>query len=81
MKMSPGVFLGRPDDYSTVPPELIESEIAAMNAVYAGDEGKALLAGGECAQRINDLPTVEDLVRRIVKEAEEGIAKLPVRLG
>jgi hypothetical protein len=39
------------------------------------------LAGGECAQRINDLPTVEDLVRRIVKEAEEGIAKLPVRLG
>jgi len=39
------------------------SEIAAMNAVYAGDESKALLAGGECAQRIHDLPTVEDLSR------------------
>ena len=81
LKMSPGVFLGIPDDYSTVPPELIESEIAAMNAVYAGDESKALLAGGECAQRINDLPSVEDLVGRIVKEAEEVIAKLPRRLG
>ena len=81
LKMSPGVFLGIPDDYSTVPPELIESEIAAMNAVYAGDESKALLTGGECAQRINDLPSVEDLVGRIVKEAEEVIAKLPRRLG
>jgi len=80
LKMSPGVFLGRPDDYTTVPPALIESEIAAMNAVYAGDESKALLAGGECAQRISDLPTVEDLVGRITREAEEVLAKLPGRL-
>jgi enoyl-[acyl-carrier protein] reductase II len=81
LKMSPGVFLGRPDDYSTVPQELIQSEIAAMNAVYAGDESKALLAGGECAQRINDLPTVEELVKRIAREAEEVLAKLPGRLA
>jgi len=81
LKMSPGVFLGRPDDYSTVPQELILSEIAAMNAVYAGDESKALLAGGECAQRINDLPTVEELVKSIAREAEEVLAKLPRRLG
>jgi NAD(P)H-dependent flavin oxidoreductase YrpB (nitropropane dioxygenase family) len=80
LKMSPGVFLGRPDDYFTVPQELILSEIAAMNAVYAGDESKALLAGGECAQRINDLPTVEELVKRIAGEAEEVLAKLPGRL-
>ena len=79
--MSPGVFLGRPDDYATVPPALIESEIAAMNAVYAGDESKALLAGGECAQRIYDLPTVQDLVGRITREAEEVLAKLPGRLA
>ncbi|RPJ35612.1 MAG: hypothetical protein EHM27_16620 [Deltaproteobacteria bacterium] len=81
LKMSPGVFLGKPDDYSTVPMELINSEIAAMNAVYAGDETKALLAGGECAQRIQDLPTVEDLVKRIVREAEEVLAKMPGRLA
>ncbi len=78
--MSPGVFLGRPDDYFTVPQELIMKEIEAMNAVYAGDESKALLAGGECAQRINDLPTVEELVRKVASEAEAVLAKLPGRL-
>lgn len=76
LKMSPGVFLGRPDDYMTVPKELLASEHEAMNAVYAGDESKALLAGGECAQRINDLPTVEDLVKHIVQEAEQTVGKL-----
>jgi len=78
--MSPGVFLGRPDDYTTVPKELIESEHAAMNAVYAGDESQALLASGECAQRIDDLPTVEDLVKRTIQEAEQVLAKLPAHL-
>ncbi len=77
LKMSPGVFLGRPDDYTTVPRELIESEIRAMNAVYAGDETKALLAGGECAQRIQDLPSVDDLVQKIIGQAEEIIAGMP----
>jgi hypothetical protein len=38
------------------------------------------LADGECAQRINDLLTVEELVKRITREAEEVLAKLPGRL-
>jgi enoyl-[acyl-carrier protein] reductase II len=80
LKMSPGVFLGTPDDYRTVPRELLDSEYAAMNAVYAGDESKALFAGGECAQRINDLPTVENLVNRIVQEAHHVLAQLPMRV-
>ncbi|OGO40254.1 MAG: hypothetical protein A2Z03_11020 [Chloroflexi bacterium RBG_16_56_8] len=79
LKMSPGVFLGRPDDYTTVPKELLENEHAAMNAVYAGDESKALFAGGECAQRIDDLPTVADLVNRVVQEAEQALGKLKAR--
>lgn len=81
LKMSPGVFLGRPDDYATVPQELIESEHAAMNAIYAGDESQALFAGGECAQRIDDLPVVADLVERIVREAEQALAKLSAHLA
>jgi enoyl-[acyl-carrier protein] reductase II len=76
LKMSPGVFLGRPDDLDTVSPELIESEIESMNAVYAGDEEKALLAGGECAQRIDDLPAVDELVQKIMKEAEATFASI-----
>ncbi len=79
LRMSPGVFLGKPDDYASVPPELLLAEHEAMNAVYAGDESKALLAGGECAQRIDDLPTVEELVNRIVQEADRVLAALPAR--
>jgi hypothetical protein len=52
-----------------------------MNAVYAGDESRALLAGGECAQRIRNLPTVEDLVRGIVREAEEVFLRMAGRLA
>lgn len=77
LKMSPGVFLGRPDDLSAIPKELYDSEIEAMNAVYSGDEDKALLAAGECAQRIDDLPPVKELVERIVKDAAEIIQGLP----
>jgi len=80
LKMSPGVFLGRPDDLDTIPKELYNNEVAAMNAVYAGDEEKALLAGGESAQRVNDLPTVEELVQRILREAEDVIQNLPPRV-
>lgn len=74
LKMSPGVFLGRPDDLDTVSPALIESEIESLNAVYAGDEAKALLAAGECAQRINDITAVEELVQSIMKEAEATLS-------
>jgi enoyl-[acyl-carrier protein] reductase II len=81
LKMSPGVYLGRPDDLSTVPKELIQFENEALNAVYAGDESKALLAGGECAQRIQDLPAVNDMVQKIVQEAEEILGRLPGSLA
>lgn len=80
LRMSPGVYLGKPDDLDTIPLELYESEVEAINAVYAGDESKALLAGGECAQRIRDLASVEELVQRIVMEAEGIIQDLPKRL-
>jgi hypothetical protein len=34
-----------------------------------GDREKAMMAGGECAQRVNDLPKVQDLIDRIMREA------------
>jgi enoyl-[acyl-carrier protein] reductase II len=48
---------------------LINFEIESINAVYKGDKEKALLAAGESAQRVNDLPKVNDLVQEIVTEA------------
>ncbi|MCK9276160.1 MAG: nitronate monooxygenase [Syntrophales bacterium] len=74
---SPGVFTGIPDDYTTVPPELIQYENEGFKAVYMGDRENAMMAGGECAQRIDDLPKVEDLVNRIVKEATEIVNNMP----
>lgn len=77
LEKSPGVFLGVPDDYTTLDMSLIEYEHESINAVYSGDREKALLAAGEAAQRINDMPTVHDLVQQIVKEAEDTLKCIP----
>ncbi|MBI5602606.1 MAG: nitronate monooxygenase [Deltaproteobacteria bacterium] len=70
LQKSPGVFLGAPDDYTTIDMSLINFEIESINAVYKGDKEKALLAAGESAQRVTDLPKVYDLVQVFVTEAE-----------
>ena len=75
--MSPGVFLGTPDDFSTIPPQLIQDERDGIKAVVLGDREKALMAGGECAQRVDGLPKVQDLVNQIMKDAEEIVARFP----
>jgi NAD(P)H-dependent flavin oxidoreductase YrpB (nitropropane dioxygenase family) len=81
LQKSPGVFLGTPDDYTTVDMSLIQYEIESIRAVYEGKKEKALMAAGEAAQRINDLPKVQDLVNRIMGEAEETVKNLPKRLS
>jgi NAD(P)H-dependent flavin oxidoreductase YrpB (nitropropane dioxygenase family) len=79
LKMSPGCFLGTPDDMMSVPPELLMAEINGINAVYDGDKEKALYAGGECSQRIDGMPAVQELVDQIMKEAEAIVAGFPGR--
>jgi len=80
LKKSPGVFLGRPDEMmSAGAAELLRDEIEGINAAYRGEEDKALIAGGECAQRVEDLPTVQDLVDRTMKEGTEIIQGLAGR--
>jgi len=74
---SPGVFTGIPDDWSTVPPSLIEYERIGIKAVCTGDRERAMMAGGECAQRIDDLPKVQDLVDEIMKEATAIVTNMP----
>lgn len=71
LQKSPGLFLGIPDDYSKLDMSLIDFEIESIKAVYEGNKEKALMAAGEVAQRINDMPKVNDLVQTIVKEAED----------
>jgi enoyl-[acyl-carrier protein] reductase II len=78
LKKSPGVYLGTPDSYQSMEDmSLIEYENESIKAVYEGDAEKAMMAGGEVAQRISDMPTVEELVQRIVKEAEQVALNMP----
>lgn len=80
IEKAPGVFLGAPDDgMSQGAIELMEFEKKAIDATFAGDESKALYAGGECAQRIEDMPPVQEVVDRIVNEAKEIIKGFPTR--
>ncbi|MBN1473032.1 MAG: nitronate monooxygenase [Syntrophaceae bacterium] len=78
LKKSPGVFLGTPDSYMTMEDtSLIDFENESIKAVYEGNKEKAMMAAGEAAQRINDMPKVEDLVKAMAKEAEDIIVNLP----
>ncbi len=77
LQKSPGVFLGAPDDYSNLDMSLIEFEVESIKAVYEGNKEKALMAAGEAAQRINDMPKCEDLVKEIVTEAESALRSIP----
>jgi len=63
----------------TVPLKLLLKQRDGFMASYAEnpEESRALTAGGECAQRITDMPRVEDLIGRIVKEAEDILSTLP----
>ena len=75
---SPSIYLDTPDDYSTAATQdLITYEREGIKAVCTGDREKALMAGGECAQRVSDLPKVQDLVDRIMKEATAVLKNAP----
>jgi len=74
---SPGVYLGRPDDYSSMDMSLIDYEIESIRAVYMGDKSKAMMAAGEVAQRINDMPKVADMVQKITNDAEDVLREIP----
>ncbi len=80
LQKSPGVFLGTPDDYTTMDMSLINYEIESIKATYEGDKEKALMAAGEAAQRISDMPKVADLVQTIVKDTEGILQGVPKKL-
>jgi NAD(P)H-dependent flavin oxidoreductase YrpB (nitropropane dioxygenase family) len=80
LQKSPGVFLGTPDDYSTIDMSLIDYEIESMKATFEGIKEKAMMAAGEAAQRIKDMPRVNDLVQEIMREAETVLRDVPKRI-
>jgi NAD(P)H-dependent flavin oxidoreductase YrpB (nitropropane dioxygenase family) len=74
-KRTPGLFLGQPDE--TLDMEIGAKEIQSYaGLIEGGDEDNTLLPGGEVAGRIEDLPTVRELVEGIMKQAEETLLSL-----
>jgi len=77
IEYAPGTYTGVPDTLKSIPAKVLMAEMKGFAATFSGEEDKALFAGGECAQRIKDIPTAKELIERTVKEAEEilgGIA-------
>jgi NAD(P)H-dependent flavin oxidoreductase YrpB (nitropropane dioxygenase family) len=76
LQKSPGGFLGTPEDYSTAD-TLTNFEVESIKATFEGNRGKAMMAAGEAAQRIKDMPKVNDLVQEIMTEAEATLREVP----
>jgi enoyl-[acyl-carrier protein] reductase II len=76
---APGVYLGEPEDLADVAHEVRAKEDEGWDAQFRGDGPRALMPAGEVAGLVDDLPTVKELVERIVREAEETIQDLPKR--
>jgi len=80
LQKSPGVYLGTPDDFSTIDMDLITYEIESLKATFEGNKEKAMMAAGEAAQRIKNMPEVDDMVQAIVGEAEAILREVPTKL-
>jgi enoyl-[acyl-carrier protein] reductase II len=81
VQYAPGTYTGVPDTLTSIPGRVLMAEMKGFAATFAGEEENALYAGGECAQRITDMPTAAELVERIMKETEEVIRELPKSVG
>jgi NAD(P)H-dependent flavin oxidoreductase YrpB (nitropropane dioxygenase family) len=77
LELTPELFLDSPGPITEGALKLMDYERKAINAVNDGDKEKAMYAGGECAQRVNDMPKVKQMVEEIMKDAVSTIQNLP----
>ena len=50
--------------------------VRAMKGIYEGDLEEGILYAGQAVGGINDIPTVKELIERVVAEAEQTLASL-----
>ncbi|MGY5875194.1 MAG: nitronate monooxygenase [Candidatus Thorarchaeota archaeon] len=70
----PRFYLGEPVESNE---EILELERTGFQHLLDGDSDNALMFGGEVVGRISDLPTVEELISRVIREAVQVIGDLP----
>lgn len=80
LELTPELFLDTPGPMTDGAIILMDYENKALNATGEGDREKAMYAGGECAQRIDDLPKVKEVVDKIIVDAKKTIDQLPTLL-
>lgn len=73
----PRVFLGEPLDSTN---EIMKLEMDGMSGLFNNDPDNSIMLGGEVVGRIKSLPTVQELIDGIMKEAEEIIESLPEKV-
>lgn len=81
LEYTPELYLDSPGPLTEGALKLMDYEMEAINAVYDGDRSKAMMAGGECSQRIDDLPRVADMVESMITDAQTIIKNMPLVLG
>jgi NAD(P)H-dependent flavin oxidoreductase YrpB (nitropropane dioxygenase family) len=70
---TPDLFKGNPCGSTQ---ELLDLEIGGLTNLFQGKIDEAAVLGGTVAGRIHDIPTVQELCDRIMKEAEDTIRNL-----
>jgi len=80
LELTPELFLDTPGPLTDGAITLMDYENKALNATGEGDREKAMYAGGECSQRINDLPKVKEVVDKVIIDAKKTIEQLPALL-
>jgi len=81
LELTPELFLDTPGPLNEAALILMDYENKAISATGKGDREKAMYAGGECSQRINDLPKVKEVVDNIIIDAKKTIEQLPASLN
>ena len=56
--------------------EILDLEIGGMRHLFKGEIDEAPLLGGQVAGRIHEIPTVKELIEKIMQEAEEIIKNM-----
>lgn len=71
---------GAPDLYKGNPTgstqEIIDLEVSGLENLFKGKIDDTPVLGGQVAGRIHDIPTVKELIDRIMKDAEKTLASL-----
>jgi enoyl-[acyl-carrier protein] reductase II len=73
----PRFYLGEPVESNE---KILDLERSGFDDLINRNEDRALMFGGEVVGRINDLPTVEEVITKIIEEAKATLSTIPEKV-